>query len=139
MSKSAGKLVFYPVSIPSTELLAGTAMEFVAPMDGVIEELVSTVQTAVTTGGTLAVNTGDALATTVLGLTQTIADAAAKGARQTTESTEGSSTRVVTKGTRCAITPSAGFATAGAVECLVVFRSIDLSPSLPAAALPALG
>jgi hypothetical protein len=139
MSKSAGKLTYLQFRIPSVELLAGTVIELVAPEAGFIEKLITTVQTAVTTGGTVTVKTGDALATTVAGSVQTIADAATKGTRQTTTTTSGSSTREVAAGARIGIEPSAGFATAGEMAGIVVIRSIDLSPSLPAAALPALG
>lgn len=139
MSKSAGKLTYLPFTIPQTELLAPTVIELVAPEAGYIEALITTVQTAVTTGGTITVKSGDALATTVAGSVQTIGDAATKGTRQTTTTTSGSSTREVAEGARIGIEPSAAFATAGAIAGVLVIRSIDLSPSLPAAALPALG
>lgn len=132
MALKAGTEVHIPFNIGATELAAGTVFDMIAPIDGVIEILRTTVQTAIGTGGVLTVKTGDALATTVAGLAQTIADSATKGTRQNTTSTAGSSTRVVTAGTRVGIEPSAAFASAGAMSGILVFRSADVSPALPA-------
>lgn len=133
MSLKAGTIRYLPWNLNQTDLLAPTDFELVAPENGYITALVSTVQVAVTTGGTLDVKTGDALATTVAGLQQTIADAATKGTRQRTTATAGSSTRYVAKGARIAIVAAAAFATAGAMQGFVEFESADTSPALPAA------
>lgn len=113
MGSNIGRLAFIPFVIPQVELLAGTTIELVAPFDGFIEELQSIINTAVTTGGTLTVKIGT---TDVAGLTITVADAATKGTVQSDIPTKPSATRRFLKGDRIQIVPSAGFATAGAIN-----------------------
>jgi hypothetical protein len=119
MNSNIGRKAYLPFVIPSTELLAGTAIDLVAPFDGFIEELQTIVQTAVTTGGTITAKIGT---TDVAGLQITIADAATKGTVQTDEPTAPSATRRFSKGDRIQIVPSAGFATAGAVNGNLIVR-----------------
>lgn len=133
MSLKAGTIRYLPFFINQTDLLAGTAAELIAPENGYITGLSTTVQVAITTGGDIDVKTGDALGTTVAGLTQAIANSATKGTRQRTTATAGSSTRYVAKGARIGVVPSAAFDTGGAVSGLVEFESADTSPALPAA------
>lgn len=112
MSLKMGQDVHVQFSIPQTELLAGTAIEVIAPVDGYIKELYTTVQTAVTTGGVVTV---EVETVAVAGLSITVADAATKGTVQSGTPTAGSSTRAVSKGDRIEIIPSAAFDTAGAL------------------------
>jgi hypothetical protein len=109
---STGTRFYLPFVIPQTELLAGTAIELVAPCDGFFEELQVIVQTAVTTGGPITVNVGT---TAVAGLTVTVADAATKGTVYQDKPTEPSATRQFKKGDRISVVADAAFATAGAV------------------------
>lgn len=124
----AGQRTYMQFDIPATELAAGTVMELVAPHAGYIEELVTSVETAIGTGGTIDVKTGDALAVTVAGLQQTIANSATKGTRQTTTATTSSTTRAVAKGDRIGIVPSAAFASAGAMTGHLVINTADTDP-----------
>lgn len=124
MSVIIGNAIRVQFDIPQTELLAGTAIELIAPTDGYIVGLETTVQTAITTGGDISVKTGDALGTTVAGITQTIANGATKGTRKFSSSTRDSTTTVVKKGDRVAI-QSASFASAGAIKGTLVFSTAD--------------
>lgn len=128
MSLKAGEVRFIPFNVGATELAAGTVQDLVAPEAGYLTELVTTVQTAIVTGGVLTVKTGDALGTTVAGLAQTIADSATKGTRQTTAATSGSATRYVAKGERIGIEPSAAFNGGGAMSGHLTLSSADVSP-----------
>ncbi len=124
MSNSFGGTVRLQFSINQVDLLAGTAKELIAPEDGFIAGLDTSVQIAVTTGGTVNVKTGDALGVTVGGIVQTIANSATKGTRQSTKSIKGDDSRAVKKGDRIAI-QAASFATAGALEGVLTIQSID--------------
>lgn len=130
MSLKAGALVYLQFAINQTDLLAGTSAELIAPCDGVVTGASVTVQAAVTTGGDITVLTGPAGATTVAGLTVTIADAATKGTVVSDTATVGSTTRKVSKGDRIQVVPSAAFATAGAVNGHLVIATADTSPAL---------
>ncbi|MGV1835238.1 hypothetical protein ACQZ6C_10790 [Rhizobium rhizogenes] len=116
--------------INATDLPANTDQNFISPVDGYISALRTVVQAAVTTGGTIAVKTGDALAVTVAGLTQTIANAAAVGARQTTTATAKSLTRKVSKGDRIALDLTS-FATAGAINGSIFIKAADTDGVMP--------
>jgi hypothetical protein len=109
-----GETYLLPFNIPSTELLAGTTIELVAPVNGFIRKMRTTVQTAVTTGGAITVNVNTVA---VPGLSITVADAAAKGTRQ--EDIPSSGGGAVVAGDRIEIVPAAAFATAGAVSGLL--------------------
>lgn len=102
------------VQMDQATLIANTGFELVAPVDGFIKEFRSAVQAAVTTGGTITVfiNTVQ-----VVGMTQTIANGAAKGSRATPAVPSAASSkanRTVVKGDRIEIR-TAGFATAGSL------------------------
>lgn len=131
MSIKAGSRRYLDFLINQTDLLAGTAIEIIVPEDCVVEAVRSTVQVAVTTGGTLTLKTGAALATVVsAALTQTIANSAAKGTQQLTSDLTALATLKLSAGDRLAIVP-ASFATAGAIIGTVVVRSISVAPALP--------
>jgi hypothetical protein len=116
--------------IEQADLIGNVDQDFISPVEGYITELGTVVDTAVTTGGTIAVKSGAALATTVAGITQTIANAATKGTRQTTQSTEKSSTRYVAKGERIQLDLT-GFATAGGVNGYIKIAAADTDGVMP--------
>ena len=114
MSLIMGTTHFLPFFINQTDLLAGTAFEIVAPVDGFITEITGIVQTAVGTGGAVTVKIGT---TDVAGLSLTVADAATKGTVVSdTPSAGPASGRAVSKGDRIQIVPAAEFATSGALN-----------------------
>jgi len=108
------RVVAIPYSINQTDLLAPTNQQLVSPVSGRIIRNTVIVQAAVTTGGDITVISG--AATTVVGLTNTIADAAAAGVIVTAQPTAGDATAIVTAGQRLQIAPGVPFATAGAVN-----------------------
>lgn len=131
MSLKAGSKHYLDFIIGQTDLLAGTAIEIIVPEDCVVEAVRSSVQAAVTTGGTLTLKTGASLATVVsAALTQTIANSATKGTQQITSDLTALATLKLSAGDRLVIVP-ASFATAGAVIGTVVVRSVSLAPALP--------
>lgn len=112
MSLEMGHRVRLQFTIPQTELLAGTAIELVAPTAGFVNEVGVIVQTAVTTGGTVTAKVGT---TTVAGISVVVANGATKGSvPAASTATAGDLTRVVSKGQRIQVVP-ASFATAGAL------------------------
>lgn len=121
-----GEKFAIPFQIAQADLIANNTIDFVAPATGYIEELVTTIDKAITTGGTLTIKTGDSLGTTVAGTTQTIANSATKGTRQATQANGTQANRAVLKGDRVAIVP-ASFATAGAINGRIGFRTADLT------------
>lgn len=133
MSVKAGSSLYLPFRGAATELAAGTSFEIVAPADGWLNGIQAIVQVAIVTGGAVTVLTGDAGATTVLGLGVTVADSATKGTRYSDEATAGSATRYVTKGTRIQVAFAAGFNGGGALDGFLRLDSADVSPALPAA------
>lgn len=102
-----------PFFINQTDLLAPTAAELIAPCDGYIVGLYTTVQVAVTTGGPITV---EANTVAVADLSITIEDAATKGTVQSDTIDYGVATAKVSKGDRIEILPDAAFATAGAIN-----------------------
>lgn len=129
MALFAGDFEYLPFTINATDLAAGTGQEVYIPRSGYVVGLFTVVQEAIVTGGVIDVKTGAALATTVGGLSQTIADSATVGTRQATDATAGSSTRVVAKGDRLSVVPSAAFNGGGAMRGFVVLASADVSPA----------
>lgn len=125
MSKAAGTRSILQYTIAQTELLAGTPIELVSPVNGYIETLQGIVQTAVTTGGVISVEINTVA---VVGLSLTVADAAAKGVRYSDTPTLPSATRKVLVGDRIEIIPAAEFATAGALAGQLVINSADVTP-----------
>lgn len=113
IAAAAARTLVLPFFINETDTLAGTSAELVSPVAGVITRMTTIVQKAITTGGdvTAAVDT-----TAVVGLTCTIADAAAKGSIVTDTPTAGDASTIVAAGQRIQIVPGAPFATAGAVS-----------------------
>ncbi|MEZ5709719.1 MAG: hypothetical protein R3E02_10070 [Blastomonas sp.] len=105
--------IFLPWSINQTDLLAGTSCELVAPAAGRIGRLFTTVQGAVTTGGTVTAAVG---VTAVDGLSIAVADGAVKGTVQTDVPTAGHASTLVAAGDRLQIVPQAAFDTAGALN-----------------------
>ncbi|RWI46828.1 MAG: hypothetical protein EOQ93_29310 [Mesorhizobium sp.] len=132
MSLKAGSRRFLDFIINQTDLLAGTAIEIIVPEDCVVEAVRTSVQVAVTTGGTLTLKktVSTALDTVVsAALTQTIANSATKGTQQVTSDLTGLSTLKLSAGDRLAIVP-ASFATAGAIIGTVAVRSVSVAPAL---------
>nr|WP_316651543.1 hypothetical protein [uncultured Gellertiella sp.] len=117
-------------AIAQTDLVANTGHEIVSPVDGYIYELRTIVQDAITTGGTVTVKTGDALANTVAGLSVAIASAAAKGVRAVGTPTPKSTTRKVSKGDRIQIA-TANFATAGSIRGYLKIAAADTDGVMP--------
>lgn len=115
--------------IAQADLIANNTIDLIAPIDGYLTAFRTTVDKAVTTGGTLTPKTGVALATTVAGMVQTIANAATKGTIQTTEATAKSATKKVSAGDRIAIVP-AGFATAGGINGFISIHDANEDPAL---------
>ena len=127
MSLKAGILTHLKWSLPATELAAGTSHEIVSPVAGYIENIRAVAQVAIVTGGavTVEINT-----VAVTGLSLTVADSDAKGTRYSDDATAGTSTRLVAKGDRIEIQPSAAFNGGGALDGFLTIRSIDVSPAL---------
>lgn len=130
MSLKTGFKINVPFELNATELAAPTNYDIVSPIDGYIDAMLSTVQTAIVTGGDITVLTGDAGGTTVAGLTTTVANSAAKGTRYSAQATAGSATRKVSKGDRIQIVPGAAFNGGGAVTGFLVISTSDVSPAL---------
>ncbi len=127
MSLNAGVAGHLPFSIPSTQLLAGTGIDLVSPIDGYVVDAFVVVDTAVTTGGTVKVQLG-VTPTDVPACVTTVPNSAAKGAvYNSVDPTPGSSGRKVSKGDRIRVLP-AGFASAGALNGVILFNSADVSP-----------
>lgn len=117
----------YPLfwSASETDVLAPTTQDFPAPFDGSVEQLDVAVQKAVTTGGDVTVTING---TTVVGLTCTVADAAAKGARYTDTPTNPSSTKFFVKGDKISVVFGSAFATAGALNGCLLLASGPVKP-----------
>jgi hypothetical protein len=118
------RLVF-PFALPiATLITTPTAQSFIAPCDGYLERLAATVESVITTGGTLQVSI-DGVAVT--GLVATIANSAGAGVQSTVNpTTPQSTTTKVKKGQVVAVTP-ASFATAGAMSGVVELQPADLT------------
>lgn len=137
-----------PFQINQTDLLAHTTQHFIAPIDGVVDEIGVVAQVAVTTGGTVAVESvpavynteggldttsfvnaisGDTLAAgsgskgAVAGASVTVADAATVGTVVISKATVGDASALVVKGQAIEL-DLAGFATAGALNGYIQFR-----------------
>lgn len=102
--------------INETDTLAGTSVELISPVSGAVSGLTTIVQKAITTGGDVTAAVG---ATAVVGLTCTVADAAAKGSTVTDTPTAGDATTAVAAGGRVQVIPAAAFNTAGAISGFV--------------------
>ncbi|MEO6217754.1 MAG: hypothetical protein ABIO86_17125 [Sphingomonas sp.] len=113
IAAAAPRSVFLPYTINATDLAAPTTQELVSPVSGTILRNTTVVQTAIVTGGDVTVNL-DTVA--VVGLTNTIADAAAKGSVVTDTPTAGDATTLVAAGQRIQIVPGAPFNGGGAVS-----------------------
>lgn len=119
MSLKMGTDIVLPFTINQTDLLAGTGFEIVAPVNGVLTDLLAVVQAAITTGGDITVQVNGVAVT---GLSVTFANAATKGTVQKDTSASGT-TRKVVKGDRITVIPSAAFDTAGAVNGSLVLNT----------------
>ncbi|MDF7776877.1 hypothetical protein P1X14_16590 [Sphingomonas sp. AOB5] len=108
-----------PYDIPATELAAGTPIDLICPISGFIARNTTIVQTAIVTGGDVTVKNDT---TDVVGLTNSIADAAAKGSIVTDTPTLGDATTAVVAGQRIQIVPAAAFNGGGAVRGLLEIR-----------------
>lgn len=115
MSLNMGEDYFVPFAANSTDLLAGTSQELIAPVDGFIAEIAATVQAAVGTGGVVKVALGGT-PTDVPGASITVADSATKGTRYSALATAHANNRAVSKGDRIQVLLDAAFATSGALN-----------------------
>lgn len=111
--------VAVPFAINQTDLLAPTNADVVSPCKGTIARMITDVQAAVTTGGPITAKVG---VTDVDGLSIAIADAAPKGTVQTDRPTAGHASTAVNPGDRIQIVPDAAFATAGAVNGVLLIE-----------------
>jgi hypothetical protein len=115
--------------VNTTDLAANKAQELIAPCDGWIGAIRTNVQATITTGGTVTVKTGPALAVTVANLSHAISVLTVGDVKQTvlTDRQRGDATCYVTKGTRISI-QLASFATAGAFNGYLSIATADTSP-----------
>lgn len=120
MSIKVGRSFYIQFFINATDLAAGTGQELIAPTDGFIEELQTTVQAAIGTGGGITVNINGVA---VNGLSATVADSAAAGTRNNDTPNSPDPTRQFKKGDRITIIPAAAFATSGAVNGNLLCRA----------------
>lgn len=116
---SNGKILI-PFDFNQTDLLAPTAQNLVSPVAGYITGLRVVVQAAVTTGGAITV---EANTVAVVGLSVTVADAAAAGTVYS-DSVLKIATGLVAAGDDITVTPAAAFATAGAVKGFIEIEPI---------------
>lgn len=126
MSLVMGTDQFIQFDYPQTELLAGTARDYIAPEDGFLEEIGIIIDTTIGAAvGTIKaqVNTVD-----VLGASVVTVSAATKGTRYRTEirkvseAARLSETRKFKKGDRISLV-SSGFTSAGRVNGYLRFRT----------------
>lgn len=129
MSLKVGERIVIPFNITAALLSAGGNLNLVAPVDGYVGSLRTIVQVAIVTGGTLTLKSGSALATTVAGISNVIADSATEGTIVESSATLGSSTRQVTKGQRIAIVIPAAFNGGGELNGYLSFHTADISPA----------
>lgn len=113
-NKNCNKTIGFQIS--STDLLAHTTQQFIAPCDGVITELVTIVQTAVTTGGTIKVQINGV---DVSGATITVANSATVGTVQHGFANGGTTAAIKENDVVTLVTAS--FATAGALNGMIKF------------------
>lgn len=113
-----GGRTILPFIINQTDLLAGTSVELVSPVDGFLDGINGSVQVAVTTGGTLQLVN---ITTNVAGAVANVANGAAKGTAFSATATSQDATRPIKKGDRIQVKPTS-FATAGAVNGYVTIQ-----------------
>lgn len=113
----AGRALIWEIG--ATELSAGTAVDYVAPFDGVIVDAYGIVDTAIVTGGDVTVNVGT---TAVDGLTLTFANSATKGTVVSDTPTSGHATTRFKKGDRLSLVPSAAFNGGGALRGFLTIK-----------------
>lgn len=119
ISAKAPAPVAVPFFVNQTDVLAPTAADLVSPCKGAVARLLTNVQVAVTTGGDVTMTVG---ATAIDGLTITVADAATKGTVQTDRPTAGHASTLVNPGDRLTVVFAAAFATAGAINGVVLIE-----------------
>lgn len=122
MSNMTGQKYAAQFFINQTDLLAPTAQDIVAPVDGYIRAIQGVAQAAITTGGQITVNINGVAVT---GLSVTFANADTKGTIKSGSIVKGVATAKVKKGDRISIVPAAAFDTAGAVNGFVEIWSLD--------------
>lgn len=131
MAVRVGSKTRLPFFINATDLAAGTSQELISPVEGYITAIDTIVQVAIVTGGLITAAVGT---TAVAGLSSTLANSAAKGAKGTNvASTRGSVTRKVMPGDRIQVIPDAAFNGGGAVNGHIEISHSDVRD----AALPA--
>lgn len=114
--------VSLPFTFNDTDLAAGTTQELVSPINGVLRNMVASVQHTVVTGGTIAANVGT---TPVTGLTFDIANSTNPGTTFSKEVAPTDGTDVVTAGGRLQVTASSTFATSGAIQGVLIVSGSD--------------
>ena len=107
--------VYLPFTIPATELAAGTPIQVVSPVIGMIKTIQTIVQTDIVTGGVIPAKIGT---TDVPGLSITIANSANAGSVVSDDATEHSDS-IVAVGSRIQIIPSAAFNGGGAISGMI--------------------
>ena len=107
--------VYLPFTIPATELAAGTAIQVVSPVVGMIKTIQTIVQTDIVTGGVITAKIGTI---DVPDLSITIANSAATGSVVSDNATEHTDS-IVSVGSRIQIIPSAAFNGGGAISGMI--------------------
>lgn len=116
--------VFLPWELEATELAAGTAENLVSPVAGYIQRIRGVTQEAIGTGGVI---TAEINTVAVTGLSITVANSDAAGTRYSdTPTTPRSATTLLAAGDRITITPSAAFATTGAVNGVLEIEPLGI-------------
>ncbi len=110
--------VLVPFEFTQTDLLAGTAADISSPIAGYITGMQVTVELSVTTGGAITV---EANTVAVVGLSVTVADAAAAGTVYT-DTVLKIATGLVAAGDDITVTPAAAFATQGTVTGFLIIE-----------------
>ena len=132
MSLVMGTDAYLQFTIDQTELLAGTARDYIAPEDGYLEEIGIVIDTTI--GASIGTVKAQVNAVDVLGASVVTVSAAAKGVRYRTElrkvseAARLSATRKFSKGDRLSLVPS-GFTTAGRVQGFLRFRTAGAQTS----------
>lgn len=116
-SPEVQRIYFY---YDQAKLIANKPVQIESPITGFISKLAVTVDTTITTGGTVGVNVA---ATPVVGLTVTVANSDVAGTEYTS-TVANIATSVVAKASKLSIIP-ASFATAGAIDGYIEITPTD--------------
>lgn len=114
-----GENVRIPFQINATDLAAGTAQQFVSPVDGFVVGIEAIAQVVIAGAASLTVDVGT---TPVAGLAAAFADTDPVGTIHSGLPTAGDATQVVAKGGRIQVIPGAAF-TGGAVNGFITINT----------------